>query len=313
MPLSDSDLQAFLDGSLTDARRRALEADPATGRDLARLSAIRERVRDEVPISIVGRAETIARLRRTSSRVGIPRWVWAAGTIAVGGLLLLTTPKPPPASWGYVYAREGGDSVFSPPPPAKPSASLSPIAPPYAGESPAAVASATPSSPKTDGSDEVVNGVALSGTLVLRTLEVLRAKSRADAAAVRLGGAAVESSVSRRGDRTSGAMTLRVPKTQLAPLMAEMKRLGRVLSESSTADDLRVEQAQTAQRRSGLLKRERGLKGDLEQSSSPEVTRSLEKDLARIRRDLQSLGLGEKILRERIAFATLRLRLDPGP
>ena len=100
MILTEADLHAYNAGELSPEAVRVLEDDPLAVQDAARLRALSSAIRDEAPMVVAGRAETIERLRKSERpRVGVPGFVWVAGVAGVIGLVAMTIPRNRPADY----------------------------------------------------------------------------------------------------------------------------------------------------------------------------------------------------------------------
>jgi hypothetical protein len=114
-----------------------------------------------------------------------------------------------------------------------------------------------------------------------------------------------------RGTPRSLRATLRVPAARLDPTLAELKKLGQVVAESQAGDDV-TEQVidlearltnnrNTEKRITELLQKRTGDLADV---------LSAERELARVREEIERLEAQRKNLEQRVSYATLTLELS---
>ncbi len=326
MIITESDLHAYNNGELGPEAVRQLEDDPLSLQDAARLRALSEALRDEAPISIVGRAETLERLRRRSSpRVGVPGWVWGVGTACVFGLVLISIPhevRPEVVFKQASYSAEGSAPVSESPGSLQDSsrteakAESSASAPERAQNMRSFGLGAESREQDTESAKPMAIGgidIARTAALVLRVDDTASAKVQAESATKRLGGFIADSSLMRPNDRPVATLTLRVPGPRLDRLVTEVRALGNLASESRASDDVRSERVGSEARLATRLAEERQLQERLIRSRNVDDVGPVRRRLAEVRAEIESLQNSLKSLRGRVQMATLNATLMQSP
>ncbi|MDA0524070.1 DUF4349 domain-containing protein [Methanococcoides alaskense] len=104
-----------------------------------------------------------------------------------------------------------------------------------------------------------------------------------------------------------GYITIRVPSSELDKVLDTMGDLGKVTSESTTASDVTEEYIDVSARLSNLEKQETRLGEILEMSTTVEEVLSVEKELGRVRGEIESLTGRLNYLNDRIDLATINV------
>ena len=155
-----------------------------------------------------------------------------------------------------------------------------------------------------------------NGPMIVRTVDLAltardfnQARSSLDEILKRHHGYIGELSVSTpSGSARSLTATLRIPSAQLESAMADLKRLGRVEKEARNGEevtqqyvdlDARLKNARNTESRLTQLQRER--RGKLSD------VLAVEKEISRVRGEIEEMEAQRKSLRNRIDFATLNL------
>lgn len=104
-----------------------------------------------------------------------------------------------------------------------------------------------------------------------------------------------------------GYITIRVPSSELDKVLDTIGDLGKVTSESTTASDVTEEYIDVSARLSNLEKQETRLGEILEMSTTVEEVLSVEKELGRVRGEIESLTGRLNYLNDRIDLATINV------
>ncbi|MBP2030194.1 hypothetical protein J2755_001128 [Methanohalophilus levihalophilus] len=114
--------------------------------------------------------------------------------------------------------------------------------------------------------------------------------------------------------RKQGYVNLRIPADKLDDALDEIKVLGEIQSESSSAQDVTEEYIDLNARLSNLEKQETRLLEILDMASSVQDVLEVEKELGRVRGDIESLQGRLNYLNSRIDMATVNVFLtEPAP
>lgn len=315
MILTESDLHAYNRGELPPDAVRQLEDDPLAMQDAARLRAISEALRDEQPITVSGRAETLERLRKGArSRVGVSPWVWATGTACVVGLTVISVPRTSLPQFGVrQVVFSAGESTTAASMEATPAAEVagtaaaSPsmkaqkmAAPETRARAPFATAdsAAEPQSQERATSRHEARAVSID----LQTDDITRTKESLETLVTGRGGVLRATSYGRKSSASQITQTFGVPHAEIERVLDRVRGLGDVLAEASSSANLRVESARAQTRvsrlqaeRFELLKRDGAPNGDKEkklraEAVSTELTMSL-KVLEHLQRRAKSVSL----------------------
>ncbi|MCD4820703.1 MAG: DUF4349 domain-containing protein [Methanococcoides sp.] len=104
-----------------------------------------------------------------------------------------------------------------------------------------------------------------------------------------------------------GYITIRVPSSELDKVLDTIGDLGKVTSESTTASDVTEEYIDVSARLSNLEMQETRLGEILEMSTTVEEVLSVEKELGRVRGEIESLTGRLNYLNDRIDLATINV------
>lgn len=232
MILTEADLHAYNRGELSPEATRQLESDPLAMQDAARLRAIGTALRAEQAIPVVGRAETLDRLRARSAKgIGTPRWIWAAGVASVAGLILISIPPDPPDRIRIVQV------AYAVPQSESRNESIADFA--AAPSGPASASAVVPAPSATDEVSKPVDAARAPGAtvprgktrsgppLVLRVPNVEAARSNAEREAGALG-----ARILTKEQNSANRVTLRFETDQPAELRSRLQRLEAPVTES---------------------------------------------------------------------------------
>lgn len=324
MILTESDLHAYNRSELPDDAVKRLEDDPLAVQDAARLRAISGALRDEAPIPVLGRAETLERLRAKSrSGIGVPGWVWAAGVACVFGLVLISVPPEKEAEFALRQASylkgnsatvpSSSDMAFSEPEArvGSAAAAASPAMPAREMQERDFARSERPESQRKQAAGGV--DVARTASLDLRVEDTARAKVAAEAATKRLGGFVADAALTRPNDRPTATLTLRVPSARLDALIAEVRALGGLAAESSASEDVTAKRVDYEARLTTMAAEERQLRELLSQARNVNEVLRVRERLSEVRAEIESLTATLKTLNGRVQLATLNVTLTQRP
>jgi len=180
--------------------------------------------------------------------------------------------------------------------------------PPAAGvrtapASPAAVAANASAIPSADRARIVTVSMSLRVEDLPRATEAIR--GRVDAA-----GGYVESSNLVGGDDASATMDLRVPAAQASTTRASLRAMGKVVSESETVQDVTEQRADLGARlRAAHVQEDRLLEMTKNKTGSIGDVIDAEKELARVRENIEKLEAEQRTMDGQIAMATIHLTL----
>ena len=304
-PVEQEELTAFLDGELLGSRARSTAAHLEECRDCQGLAADFQAVSRRMTAwrieqcDVRLKAEIVAELAkgRPSARSHGPGWAW--GLAGAGALTLLIVAMIMPkmmnqssnAKQTIDLVRTQLSAIQEPPPPASARSKAASMTSMF-------VQPATPM-------------IARTAQLTLTTREFDKAR------------AAMEEILKRHqgylGQLNAGApiaaarsleATLRIPANQLEAAMAELKKLGRVDTESQTGEEVtqqyvdleaRLANARNAEQRlTDLLRQRTGKLADV---------LSVELEIDRVRGEIEQMEAERKGLANRVDFATLNVKL----
>lgn len=111
-----------------------------------------------------------------------------------------------------------------------------------------------------------------------------------------------------------GYVTVRVPESEYSSFLASVEDLGEVSSKSVNAQDVTEEYIDVNARLDNLQRQETRLQEILNMTVTVEEVLSVEKELGRVRGDIESLTGRLNYLEDRIEFSTINIRVtEPRP
>jgi len=144
----------------------------------------------------------------------------------------------------------------------------------------------------------------------LRAKDVEAAASKLRAETESAGGYIEHGTLSGDSDDRRATYDLRVPKTQLAPLRKTIDGLGHVESENEKADNVTEQHADTdARLRNAQTHEKRLLEVMASRAGSVSELVETEKELARVREEVEKLDAEKRTLDARIAMATVHVSI----
>lgn len=155
--------------------------------------------------------------------------------------------------------------------------------------------------------------------LSLEVSDLNEAVNRATEIASRLGGLVVGSRLGAAADGQAGAgnrwasLTLRAPADRFDAAMIELRRLGRVVAENQSTQDVTEEAIDLEARATNLEEQERRLRALLGQAGKIEEIMRVESELARVRAEIDGLRGRQRFLADQAAYSTLTLNLRETP
>lgn len=127
-------------------------------------------------------------------------------------------------------------------------------------------------------------------------------------------GSSVHDSYYSDTSRQEGYVTVRIPSENYTAFVREVENLGDVNSKSTTGTDVTEEYIDLEARLNNLQKQEKRLTEILNISTTVEEVLSVEKELERVRGEIDSLTGRLQYLNNRIDFATINIRItEPKP
>jgi hypothetical protein len=113
---------------------------------------------------------------------------------------------------------------------------------------------------------------------------------------------------------SSALITIRVPAAAVSELERTISRVGTVISQTSSADDVTEEAIDLEARIKNLRAEESRLRGFLERTAKVSELLEVERELARVRGEIESMDAQLTYLEREAALATLTVSLsEPGP
>lgn len=111
-------------------------------------------------------------------------------------------------------------------------------------------------------------------------------------------------------ERRAGSVSLRVPSEHFNSLVAEIKELGKVKNDRVYTDDVTMQYIDLEARIANMTAQEKRLRELLEKAESIEEIMQVERELGRVRGDLEAMTGNFRYLREQVQFSTIDVRLE---
>jgi hypothetical protein len=332
-PVPPEELMAFADGELRPPRAQAVEAHVAQCIDCRQAVAELREVSSElarwtVEDPPVMRAPSAIPPKRSLARrffvvEGRPVWQSAAAFVVVVGLIAVwlgqsKAPARREARAGYVTALEptvsGGASERGGGGPGRAAAST--VAQSPQGDAPA------PSSQSPGTAIPRPPQVVRRASLALVVKDVEGARSAIDRIVHDVSGFVGEIQIaSGRGDIPGVRATLRIPATRMDQALTALRSLGRVSDESQSGEDVTDQMIDLDARLTNGRNTEKRLTEVLKNRTGDLAdVLAVEREVARVREEIEQLDAQRKTLEQRVSFATVTLtvteerqaQLDPG-
>lgn len=315
-PVEQEELMAYLDGELPADQAVAaaahLEQCPECRKLAGDLRGVSVAMRSwEVePGSGTAPSMPVAKpVRRIPWIPAFPSWSYAlAGGLALGLVLLVAVRRPagrPNGESEPLIALERS-SMWA----AKQTVAAAP-APPGSGFADTTPASAPPKTERT-AVTELAPMIAYKASLSIYITDFAKSRQSLEAILQRHHGYFGELAINAaNASSRSLTATLRVPAPELQATLAEMRQLGRVLSESQSGEevtaqaidlDARLANARNTEKRlTDLLRDRTGRLADV---------LAVENDISRVRGEIETMDAERKNLAKRVAFATITVTLS---
>ncbi|NLN07074.1 MAG: DUF4349 domain-containing protein [Firmicutes bacterium] len=127
------------------------------------------------------------------------------------------------------------------------------------------------------------------------------------------GGYLAKSSVFGADEMRRATLSVRLPAEKLEQFLAEIKKLGKVKSSSVGEDDVTLRYVDLEARIRNLARQEERLLAILERAETVEDILRIEKELGRVRGELEALTAEFRYLQDRVDYATVQLSLTETP
>ncbi len=111
-------------------------------------------------------------------------------------------------------------------------------------------------------------------------------------------------------ERRAGNISLRVPAEHFNFLVGEIKELGKVKNDRVYTDDVTMQYIDLEARIANMTAQEKRLRELLEKAENIEEIMQVERELGRVRGDLEAMTGNFRYLRERVQFSAIDIRLD---
>jgi hypothetical protein len=153
--------------------------------------------------------------------------------------------------------------------------------------------------------------IARTVSLVIIVEDFLAARATLDAILVRHQGYSAQLTVNTQEGSPRGLQdSLRIPASQLAPALAELKSLGRVQTETQSGEEVTEQHADLVARLQNSRETEQRLRDILAQRTGKiEDVLYVEEEIARVRGEIESMQAEQQALEHRVDFVTVDLRL----
>lgn len=138
------------------------------------------------------------------------------------------------------------------------------------------------------------------------TDEIERVKAMAN----ELKGYVTESSIRQDDRRKSASIEVRIPSEKYGQALSQIESMGELLSLSEEVSDVTMEFIDNAARLKNLKRQEQSIAGLLDRQGKLSDILAIEKELARIRGDIESLEGRQNYLENQVAFSTISLTIS---
>jgi hypothetical protein len=315
------ELMAYLDGELSAAASRDVLAHLAACKHCQRIADDMRGVSSDLRAWQVGDppASLHAPQRVTQTPVRVRAWVWqalrtrrfavaAAAVVLVGAAFVLQPANKRPAPYAAARASDSTAAVTTVP---AEHARLGGLAGGVAARSQAETPLA--GGPRSQAETPLAAGPSIVRTVTLRIVasDFDAARPAIDRTLRDVGGFVGQLGVSDSGEGPRSIHgTLRVPAARLDEAVAALKKLGRVINESQQADDVTEQVVDLDIRIANARITEKRL-AELIQNRTGRVSDVLEveREMTRVRTELERLDAQRKNVERRVAYATLVLEV----
>ena len=153
--------------------------------------------------------------------------------------------------------------------------------------------------------------VVTTGSIALEVEDVESAITDVRAIAEGLGGFVEQLSSSGEGDRQRASMTIRVPQDQFFSALERIEPFGKVLSRNLGSEDVSEQFIDLEARLKSALRQEESFLTLLQRAESVSDVLTVERELSRVRSEIERLQGRLNLLERRTALATLTVSLSP--
>ena len=153
--------------------------------------------------------------------------------------------------------------------------------------------------------------VITTGSIALEVEDVESAITDVLAIAEGLGGFVEQLSSSGEGDRQRATMTIRVPQDQFFSALERIEPLGKVLSRNLGSEDVSEQFIDLEARLKSALRQEESFLTLLQRAESVSDVLTVERELSRVRSEIERLQGRLNLLERRTALAALSVSLSP--
>jgi len=133
---------------------------------------------------------------------------------------------------------------------------------------------------------------------------------RVKAMATELKGYVTESSIQQDDEGKSASIEVRIPSEKYGQALSQIESMGELLSLSEEVSDVTMEFIDNAARLKNLKQQEQSIAGLLDRQGKLSDILAIEKELARIRGDIESLEGRQNYLENQVAFSTISLTIS---
>ncbi|MGQ9543996.1 MAG: DUF4349 domain-containing protein [Candidatus Bathyarchaeia archaeon] len=155
--------------------------------------------------------------------------------------------------------------------------------------------------------------VIYNGYISLETEDIERTLDMVGSLAERQGGYVAGSSRSTSGTRIVAQITIRIPQDRFHRSMKEIESYGKVLDEHTTSDDITERYIDLKSRLKNLQVQEQRLVGLFERAETVEEVLQIERELGRIRGEIESLQGQINYLERSVAMSLITVSLTTPP
>jgi anti-sigma factor RsiW len=168
--------------------------------------------------------------------------------------------------------------------------------------------------PATDQQDQLASGPMIARTVSLTIVvkDFAVARATLDTILARHQGYAADLTVSTtEGAPRTLQASLRIPASQLAPALTELKALGRVENESQSGEEVTEQHADLVARLKNSRETEQRLQAILQQRTGKiRDVLEVEQEIARVRGEIEQMEAEQKALEHRVDYAAVNLSLS---
>lgn len=298
-------LKAWIDGELPPSEseqvRAAVEGDPALAQEVRFLQLMSNEIGQIAnDPQVKGQAETVKRVTPRRS-AGLPRWVWGVGLVGclVMGSIGFSLLNLPNAASAPSKAKRAVEENFAGSP-------ASPAIDQFRARKTEVAPSRTSSAPPVLVPDRKV---IRNGSLSLVVADVSRASSEASSLAAGAGGYVESSSLGGGKAQNTANLTLRVPENAFESTMLQLSKLGEVLTETKSGNDVTAEVVDLEARARAFHAEEDQYIALLRQANKIGEILEIRERLAQVRQTIESMESQAKSLRGMAAMSSIQVAM----